>query len=604
MGEKSFDVAGLLSLWLGRGLVDLYGPDVDLEPLVVVSTREGFEGDYTLVCFPWLRYDRSGGPVGVASRLGEWMERESGLVRGYNVVKGFLNLTLRDGVWAEALRSVGTDGRWCFSAPGSMRKTLLIEYASPNTNKPLHLGHVRNILLGESVASLFEARGARVIRANLINDRGIHICKSMVAWRRYGGGETPLSSGEKGDHLVGKYYVLFDEHYRREMAELVKGGMNEEDARSQAPILQEAQEMLRLWERGDEETVSLWREMNGWVYAGFEQTYAALGAHFDRFYYESDTYLLGKRLVEDGLNRGLFYRRADGSVWVDLREDGLDEKLLLRADGTSVYMTQDLGTAVERYGEYSFDYMVYVVGNEQDYHFQVLKLLLSKLGYSWSDSIYHLSYGMVFLPDGKMKSREGTVVDADDLLASLRDEAAAVASESGKLEDLDADAADAVYREVGLSALKYYMLRVDPSKSMTYDPRESIDFNGNTGPFLQYTYARASSILRRMAYETPDRVDDSLFEGVAFGQPERVLLRRLYQFSGVLDQAVYSYSPALLANYSYDLAREFNQFYHSCPILREEDMGLRGMRLHLVCCVRAVLGQALRLLGFHPLERM
>lgn len=598
-----YDVKARLDEKLREGLRALFGEGVNLKPLAVVPTREGFEGDYTVVCFPWARYAKEGGVEQVGQRLGEWLVANSAEVAAFNVVKGFLNISLSEAAWLEALARVDLSGRWGFSEPGSMGKTLLIEYASPNTNKPLHLGHVRNILLGEAVATLFEARGAKVVRANLVNDRGIHICKSMVAWKRYGAGETPESSGMKGDHLVGKYYVLYDRHYREEVAQLEREGLAGEEAAAKAPILLEAQAMLRAWEAGDTEVRALWQRMNGWVYKGFDATYEALGARFDRIYYESNTYLLGKKIVEEGLSKGVLYRQEDGSVWIDLRADGLDQKLLLRADGTSVYMTQDLGTAVQRHGEYSCDYMVYVVGSEQEYHFQVLKLLLSKLGYPWHDRIYHLSYGMVYLPEGKMKSREGTVVDADDLLESLYQEAERIAGETGKLEDLPAEEANMVYREVGLSALKYFIEKIDPTKSMTFDPRESIDFNGNTGPFLQYTHARAASLLRRADFSDADA--PAPLSGAGFvDAPARLLLRRLYQFSDTLDQSVASYSPALMANYAYDLSREFNQFYHACPILREENVDCQRFRLRLVAAVRAVLGQSLRLLGITPLERM
>lgn len=575
----------------------LYGAkDVDLQ---VSRTRKEFVGDYTLVTFPLLRISRKN-PEATANEIGQWVAANCQYVKGFNVIKGFLNIELSEGFWAAALQNITADERFGYGAPTD--RTVLVEYSSPNTNKPLHLGHVRNNLLGYSVSRILEAAGNKVLKVNLVNDRGIHICKSMIAWQRYGGGETPASSGMKGDHLVGKYYVEFDKAYKAEIKELISEGMDEEQAKKEAPIMREAQSMLLLWEAGDSQVRSLWEMMNGWVYDGFEVTYKEMGVSFDKTYYESQTYLLGKKLVEIGLASGVFYRRADGSVWIDLTQDGLDEKLLLRADGTSVYMTQDLGTALERHDEFKFDDLTYVVGNEQNYHFQVLKLILKKLGYAWSDAIFHLSYGMVELPAGKMKSREGTVVDADDLMASMVEEARAMSAELGKLDGLSEQESLEVSRKIGLGALKYFILKVDPRKTMLFNPAESIDFNGNTAPFIQYTYARICSLQRRAA-ELND-IDPSI-QGYVMGAKEIELVKLLAEFPQTITQAASEHSPAVIAAYAYDLAKQFNQYYHENPILKEGVAPAdRSFRLVLSAQVARIVERAMSLLGIDLPERM
>lgn len=581
-----------------RSVEALYGV-ADSNLVQISKTRREFEGDYTLVVFPLLKASRKS-PEQTAQEIGENMVARNTEILAFNVIKGFLNLTLSEEFWAQRFSEVAADARFGF-APESGR-TIMVEYSSPNTNKPLHLGHIRNNLLGYSVASILQANGHKVIKANLVNDRGIHICKSMLAWVKWGGGETPESSGMKGDHLVGKYYVEFDKHYKAEIKELMAGGMSEEDARQQAASIVEAQEMLRRWEARDPETIALWKRMNGWVYEGFDKTYKALGVDFDKIYYESLTYLLGKNLVEDGLRRGVFYRKEDGSVWVDLTDEGLDNKLLLRSDGTSVYMTQDLGTALQRFEEFRLDELIYVVGNEQNYHFQVLKLVLKKLGYEWSDNIYHLSYGMVELPEGKMKSREGTVVDADDLIENMVETAREMSAELGKLDNIPAAEADAISRMVGLGALKYFILKVDPKKTMLFDPRESIDFNGNTGPFIQYTHARIRSILRRADEAGVDY--GAITRGTGFAQPEVELIKQLVDFPAVVRAAGENFSPAMIAQYAYDLAKSFNGYYHDHQIMREEREEVRRMRLRLSQQVAVVIARAMKLLGIEVPERM
>ncbi|PIE84760.1 MAG: arginine--tRNA ligase [Bacteroidia bacterium] len=595
------DIVAQLQAEIQGAIRELLALEVPSETIQVTPTRSEFEGDYTVVVFPWVKQARCK-PEELGHRLGDYLLQHSPSVADVNVVKGFLNMSLRDEFLTLALARMPKDGTFGLAAPNSSGRTLCLEYSSPNTNKPLHLGHIRNILLGWSVSRIKEAVGDRVVMVNVTNDRGIHICKSMLAWMRHGQGETPQSSGMKGDFLVGKYYVLFEKDFRREVAELVAGGMTEEEAKEAAPSMREAQEMLRRWERKDPEIYALWERMNSWVYAGFEVTYQTLGVHFDKIYYESDTYILGKSLVEDGLACGVFYRREDGSVWADLTDIGLDEKLLLRSDGTSVYMTQDLGTALERYNEFRFDDMTYVVGDEQNYHFQVLQILLQRLGYEWASRIFHLSYGMVALPEGKMKSREGTVVDADDLIASVVSIARETSDTLGKLKEVDPADLDDIHRAVGLGALKYFIIKVDPTKSMVFDPKESIDFNGNTGPFIQYTHARACSILRRMEGQVEPLLPT--LEGISYSPFERKLIRRLYAFPGLIRQAAKEHSPALVANYTYELAREFNQFYHECPVSREEDPKLRSMRVELTRGVVKVLASALRLLGIQAPERM
>ena len=600
-----------------RAVEALYGP-LDGEQLQIQKTRREFEGDYTLVTFPLLRRSRKS-PEATAEEIGGHIVANAPEVEAFNVGKGFLNLKLSGAFWGARFAEAKAEPR--FGEAPDTGRTIMIEYSSPNTNKPLHLGHVRNNLLGYSVAQILRACGHRVIRANLVNDRGIHICKSMLAWKLYGGGETPASSGMKGDHLVGKYYVEFDKHYKEQIRELVAAKKAEEEAKKKAeeeakkkaeeeakknaPVMREAQEMLRRWEARDPEVRALWETMNGWVYEGFDATYAAMGVAFDKVYYESQTYLLGKNIVEEGLAKGVFYRRPDNSVWIDLTGDGLDEKLLLRGDGTSVYMTQDLGTAFRRFEDNRLDDMIYVVGNEQNYHFQVLKLVLKKLGYAWSDHITHLSYGMVELPEGKMKSREGTVVDADDLIAGMVQTAREMSDELGKLDGCSEEEAAAVSSMVGLGALKYFILKVDPKKTMLFDPRESIDFNGNTGPFIQYTHARIRSVLRK-AQEAGVAFDGAPDAGVygSFVADEVELVKMLTDYPAVVASAGENFAPSIIAAYAYDLAKLFNGNYHDHSILREEDAAVRRMRLQLAEQVARVLRAAMGLLGIDVPERM
>ncbi len=575
----------------------LYG-EVNPAQIQIQKTRKEFEGDYTLVTFPLLKMSRKS-PEATATEIGEHIVANCEQISAFNVIKGFLNLSISSAYWLDSFTQMAADENFGMAAPTN--RTVMIEYSSPNTNKPLHLGHIRNNLLGYSVAQILKANGNNVIKVNLVNDRGIHICKSMLAWQLYGGGETPASSGMKGDHLVGKYYVEFDKHYKAQIKELVEGGMSEDEAKKSAPIILQAQEMLRKWEAKDPAVYELWQTMNGWVYEGFDVTYKALGVDFDKVYYESETYLLGKSLVQNGLDKGVFYRREDGSVWINLEADGLDEKLLLRGDGTSVYMTQDLGTALSRFEENKLDDMIYVVGNEQNYHFQVLKLVLKKLGYDWSDNIYHLSYGMVELPEGKMKSREGTVVDADDLIASMVDTAREMSNELGKLDGCTEEEANAICTMVGLGALKYFILKVDPKKTMLFDPRESIDFNGNTGPFIQYTHARICSVLRKAEEQGIDYKSHANSELLS---EEVELIKSLGDFPAVIASAAENFAPSMIAAYAYDLAKTFNGYYHDHSILREENDEKRRMRLQLAALVARTISKAMKLLGIDVPERM
>lgn len=578
----------------------LWGAEVDASLLQVQITRKEFDGDYTLVVFPLLKMSHLA-PEATGNAIGQWMLENVPEVGGYNTVKGFLNISLSNVYWnevfAEAFRTED------FGQLPATGKTIMVEFSSPNTNKPLHLGHVRNNLLGWSVSRLLEANGHKVLKVNLVNDRGIHICKSMLAWLKTANGETPETSGKKGDHLVGDCYVAFNDIYKKEVDELVSGGMSKEEAEKNAPSLKEAQEMLLKWEQGDPEVRALWEKMNSWVYDGFNKTYADLGISFDRIYYESQTYLLGKALVQKGLEMGVFERHEDGSVWCDLTSDGLDQKLLLRSDGTSVYMTQDLGTAERRFEEYSLDELIYVVGNEQNYHFQVLKLILKKLGFDWSDSIYHLSYGMVELPEGKMKSREGTVVDADDLLEKMYNTAKETSLELGKLDDMSEAEQDELFRMLSLGALKYFIIKVDPRKTMLFDPKESIDFNGNTGPFIQYTHARIKSILRKAAAQGIDYATNS-DAGVELSPKEVRIVKILNNFPNKIAEAGEAHSPAIVANYAYELAKEFNQYYHDTPILREENKAVLAFRLRLIELIARVLTKAMDILGIKLPERM
>ena len=579
----------------------LYGAQMDEGLFQVQVTRKEFEGDYTLVVFPLLKVSRSN-PEATGNAIGEYLKGHFSEIASYNVVKGFLNISFSTVYWNELFAGIASADDFGQHAPTG--RTVMVEFSSPNTNKPLHLGHIRNNLLGWSVSRLLEANGHKVLKVNLVNDRGIHICKSMLAWLKTGNGETPESSGKKGDHLVGDYYVAFNNIYKDEVDRLVAGGMPKEDAEKEAPSLKEAQEMLRKWEQGDPQTVELWKKMNGWVYAGFDKTYRDLGISFDRTYYESQTYLFGKALVQKGLDMGIFEKEADGSVWCDLTADGLDRKLLLRGDGTSVYMTQDLGTAEQRFSEYSLDEHVYVVGNEQNYHFQVLKLILKKLGFAWADNIYHLSYGMVELPEGKMKSREGTVVDADDLIEKMYSTARETSLELGKLSDMDQDEQERLFHMIGLGALKYFIIKVDPKKTMLFDPKESIDFNGNTGPFIQYTHARIKSILRKAASSGVVAGAGDIAADIPLSAKEIRIIKMLDQFPGKISEAGAAYSPAVIANYSYALAKEFNQYYHDTPILKEEDSRLLKYRLVLIGKVAQVLVKAMSVLGIELPERM
>ena len=579
-----------------RATEELYGTSDNIQ---IQKTRKEFEGDYTVVVFPLLKASRKS-PEATATELGEKIVASTPEIKSFNVIKGFLNLAIDSSFWAARFQEI-VEAENYGMAPASGR-TIMIEYSSPNTNKPLHLGHVRNNLLGYSVATILKANGHNVIKVNLVNDRGIHICKSMLAWQLYGGGETPASSGMKGDHLVGKYYVEFDKHYKAQVKELmVEKGLSEDEAKKQAPIMLQAQEMLRKWEAKDPEVYALWETMNGWVYEGFDVTYKAMGVDFDKVYYESQTYLLGKSLVEDGLKKGVFFRKEDNSVWIDLEADGLDQKLLLRGDGTSVYMTQDLGTALSRFEENSLDDMIYVVGNEQNYHFQVLKLVLKKLGYEWSDNIFHLSYGMVELPEGKMKSREGTVVDADDLIADMIGTAREMSDELGKLDGCSEEEAAAICEMVGLGALKYFILKVDPKKTMLFDPRESIDFNGNTGPFIQYTHARIRSIMRK-ADEAG--IDASTYVNAELLPEEVELVKALVEYPAVVRTAGEQFAPSVIAAYTYDLAKQFNGYYHDHSILKEENEAVRSLRLKLAAEVARVIRSAMSLLGINVPERM
>ena len=578
----------------------LYNADIEPSALQVSVTRKEFTGDFTLVVFPLLRLSHST-PENTGNAIGEWLKANVPEISEYNCVKGFLNLLFSNLFWNELFGEIVADKD--FGDLPKTGKNIMVEFSSPNTNKPLHLGHIRNNLLGDSVSRLLKASGNNVIKTTLVNDRGVHICKSMLAWLKVGNGATPESTGIKGDHLVGDMYVAFNDIYKKEVEDLIAGGMDEETAKKEAPCLREAHEMLQKWEAGDKEVRDLWARMNGWVLKGFDESYKALGITFDKVYYESQTYLLGKELVQKGLNMGVFVKDPDGSVWCDLTADGLDRKLLIRSDGTSVYITQDLGTAERRFAEYHLDSHVYVVGNEQNYHFQVLKLILKKLGFEWSDNIFHLSYGMVELPEGKMKSREGTVVDADDLLQKMYEEARATSDESGKLADMSEEDKAKLYHMIGLGALKYFIIKVDPKKTMLFNPKESIDFNGNTGPFIQYTHARIRSILRKAA-EKVIEYSASPMPKVELSAKEIRLIKLLNTFPAKIAEGAQAYSPAVIANYAYDLAKEFNQYYHDTPILKEENEDVLKMRLVLIDTLSAVLRKAMGILGIELPERM
>ena len=592
------------------GLKALYGQEVPEKMVQMQKTKKEFEGHLTLVVFPFLKMSRKG-PEQTAQEIGEYLKANEPAVAAFNVIKGFLNLTIASATWIELLNEIQADEQYGLVKATETSPLVMIEYSSPNTNKPLHLGHVRNNLLGNALANIVAANGNKVVKTNIANDRGIHICKSMLAWKKYGNGETPETSGKKGDHLVGDYYVSFDKHYKAELAELMAGftaqGMSDDEAKAKAeaasPLMQEAREMLVKWEAGDPEVRGLWEMMNNWVYAGFDETYKKMGVSFDKIYYESNTYLEGKEKVMEGLEKGFFFKKEDGSVWADLTAEGLDHKLLLRGDGTSVYMTQDIGTAKLRFADYPIDKMIYVVGNEQNYHFQVLSILLDKLGFEWGKSLVHFSYGMVELPEGKMKSREGTVVDADDLMEEMISTAKETSQELGKLDGLTQEEADDIARIVGLGALKYFILKVDARKNMTFNPKESIDFNGNTGPFIQYTYARIQSVLRK-AVESGIVIPEQIPAGIELSEKEEGLIQMVADFAAVVKQAGEDYSPSIIANYTYDLVKEYNQFYHDFSILREENEAVKVFRIALSANVAKVVRLGMNLLGIEVPSRM
>ena len=592
------------------GLKALYGQEVPEKMVQLQKTKKEFEGHLTLVVFPFLKMSKKG-PEQTAQEIGEYLKANDPAVAAFNVIKGFLNLTIASATWIELLNEIQADEQYGLVQVTDASPLVMIEYSSPNTNKPLHLGHVRNNLLGNALANIVAANGNKVVKTNIVNDRGIHICKSMLAWKKYGNGETPETSGKKGDHLVGDYYVSFDKHYKAEVKELMAKftaqGMSDDEAKAKAeaesPLMQEAREMLVKWEAGDPEVRGLWEMMNNWVYAGFDETYKKMGVGFDKIYYESNTYLEGKEKVMEGLEKGFFYKKEDGSVWADLTAEGLDHKLLLRGDGTSVYMTQDIGTAKLRFADYPINKMIYVVGNEQNYHFQVLSILLDKLGFEWGKSLVHFSYGMVELPEGKMKSREGTVVDADDLMEEMIATAKETSQELGKLDGLTQEEADDIARIVGLGALKYFILKVDARKNMTFNPKESIDFNGNTGPFIQYTYARIQSVLRKAA-ESGIVISEQIPAGIELSEKEEGLIQMVADFAAVVKQAGEDYSPSIIANYTYDLVKEYNQFYHDYSILREENEAVKVFRIALSANVAKVVRLGMNLLGIEVPSRM
>lgn len=592
----------LLENAVEKAVNELYQTKINKKTILFQKTKKEFEGDITLVVFPFVKMAKKS-PEQIGEEIGEKLKDELGIIESFNVIKGFLNIKIDTSFWLKELKTIHTDATYGTVKADENSDLMMVEYSSPNTNKPLHLGHIRNNLLGFSIAEIQKANGWNIVKTNIVNDRGIHICKSMLAWQKFGNGETPESSGMKGDHLVGKYYVEFDKHYKAEIKKLMTQGMTEEEAKKEAPLIKEAQEMLLKWEQGDKEIRSLWETMNGWVYVGFDTTYNKLGVDFDKIYYESDTYIEGKTKVEEGLSKGIFYKRDDGSVWADLTAEGLDEKLLLRADGTSVYMTQDIGTAKLRYEEYPIKKMVYVVGNEQNYHFQVLSILLDKLGFEWGKDLLHFSYGMVELPEGKMKSREGTVVDADDLIEEMINTARETSQELGKLDNASEQEIEDIARIVGLGALKYFILKVDPRKNMTFNPKESIDFNGNTGPFIQYTHARIKSVLRKAEEQG---IDHSTLKNtdIKITEKENHLIQLITEFPIIVKQAGDEFSPALIANFIYDLVKEYNQFYHDFSILHEENEDLRNFRLIVSETIANVIKTGMGLLGIEVPERM
>lgn len=590
-----------LILSVKNALQALYGAEIGDAQVTLQKTKKEFVGDWTLVCFPLLKISRKN-PAVTAEEIGAYLKENDSKISDYNVINGFLNLSINANSWVDLLENISKDENFGFKPVTENSPLVMIEYSSPNTNKPLHLGHIRNNLLGFSLSEIMKANGYKVVKTNIVNDRGIHICKSMLAWQKFGNGATPESIGKKGDHLVGDYYVAFDKAYKAEIKELMAGGMDEEEAKKEAPLMKEAQEMLRKWEAGDAEVRTLWKTMNDWVYAGFDETYKRLGVDFDKIYYESDTYLVGKEKVLSGLEKGLFFKKEDGSVWADMTDQGLDQKLLLRADGTSVYMTQDIGTATLRFSDFPIDKMIYVVGNEQNYHFQVLSILLDRLGMEWGKDLVHFSYGMVELPEGKMKSREGTVVDADDLVDEMVGTATEISKELGKLDGLTEEEISSICEMIGLGGLKYFILKVDPRKNMTFNPKESIDFNGNTGSFIQYTHARICSVLRKAAEQGISLAE--LNKDIELKEKEVSLIQALAAFPAVVAQAGKEYSPSLIANYTYDLVKEYNQFYHDFSILKEENADLKNMRLVLSANVAKVIKSAMSLLGIKVPEKM
>ena len=589
----------IISQAVSKAVKELYAVDAPADSIVPQATRKEFEGNLTVMVFPWVKAAHKA-PEAVGTEIGNWLVANEPAVSAFNVVKGFLNIVITPTYWNGVLANIAADDNWGTQPVTDASPLVMVEYSSPNTNKPLHLGHLRNILLGSSLSKILEACGNKVVKTNIVNDRGIHICKSMLAWQRWFDGATPESAETKGDHLVGDCYVSFDKHYKAELKALKEQGMSDEEAEAASTIMADARAMLRKWEDGDPEVRALWKKMNEWVYAGFDETYKRMGVGFDKIYYESQTYLDGKAKVLEGLEKGVLYRREDGSVWADLRENGLDEKLLLRSDGTSVYMTQDIGTAKQRFDDYPIDKMIYVVGNEQNYHFQVLAIILDRLGFKWGKDLVHFSYGMVELPEGKMKSREGTVVDADDLMAEMVSSAKEVATQLGKTDGLSEAEIDNIAETVGMGALKYFLLKVDPRKNMTFNPKESIDFNGNTGPFIQYTYARIKSVLRKAAEAGFETVD---YSKVVPNEREIALIQRLGDFPGVVAEAGRSYSPALIANYAYDLTKEYNQFYHDCSILKDSQ-DVCSLRIALSAATARTIKTALGLLGINVVERM
>lgn len=591
------NISEILSPVIKKAIFELF--DVNFEAIEFQMTRKDFEGDITMVIFPLLKSIKSN-PAEIGNKIGSYLVENVNEVEKFNVVSGFLNLVISDSYYVNFFNEIKENEYFGYVNPAENEKAVMVEYSSPNTNKPLHLGHVRNNLLGYSVSKIIEASGKKVYKTQIINDRGIHICKSMLAWQKFGNGETPQSAGLKGDKLVGNYYVAFDKEYKSQINELISSGLNEDEAKKKAPIIVEAQQMLLDWEAGKPEVIDLWKKMNQWVYDGFAETYKNLGVDFDSYYYESNTYLLGKDVVEEGLNKGVFYKKEDGSVWIDLTDEGLDEKLVLRSDGTSVYITQDIGTAIQRVKDYpDVGGMVYTVGNEQDYHFKVLFLILKKLGFDWAQNLYHLSYGMVELPSGKMKSREGTVVDADELMDEMTQTAKKISEELGKLDDYSAQEKDELYKIIGLGALKYFMLKVDPKKNMMFNPEESVDFNGNTGPFIQYTYARIQSILRKATFDLNIKVSD-----VALQSKEKELLKQIQLFPEIIQSAANQHSPALIANYTYDLVKEYNSFYQTVSILGEQNENLKVFRVQLSKKIGEVIKSAFELLGINVPKRM